>query len=183
VLLARLTTRPAVALTSGTWLPAPRTVAAFQLTDQSGRPRSNADLLGHPTLLFFGFTYCPDVCPTTLAAVAGALRRAPGTGMQVLFVSVDPERDTAAALKDYLGAFDREFIGLRGDAQATAPLMKSLGAIAMREPLPGGGYTVDHTATLYLLDHRGRLVAVFTPPYDPGQLAADFERLERADLL
>ena len=103
--------------------------------------------------------------------------------MQVLFVSVDPERDTAASLKDYLAAFNPDFIGLRGDAQALQPLMKSLGAIAIRQPLADGNYTMDHSATLYLLDHQGRLVAVFTPPYSPAGLAADLERILRSGRL
>jgi protein SCO1/2 len=182
-LVARLTTRTPLALEGGTWLPEPRTVAAFRLTDQAGRERSNADLQGRPSLLFFGFTYCPDVCPTTLAALTGALRRTPLPGVQVLFVSVDPERDTAAGLKDYLGAFSRDFIGLRGDAQAMDPLMQSLGAIAIRQPLADGSYTLDHTATLYLLDRHGRLVAVFTPPFAPERLAADFDRIARSGRL
>jgi protein SCO1 len=183
LLVARLTTQTPVALEAGTWLPEPRTPAAFRLTDQTGRERSESDLQGHPSLLFFGFTFCPDVCPTTLAALTDALRRTPLPGVQVLFVSVDPERDTAASLKDYLGAFNRDFIGLRGDAQAMEPLMRSLGAIAIRQPLGDGSYTMDHTATLYLLDTRGRLVAVFTPPFAPERLAADFDRIARSGRL
>jgi len=183
ILVARLTTHTPLALDSGTWLPEPRPVAAFRLSDQAGRERSDADLRGRPSLLFFGFTYCPDVCPTTLAALSAALRSAPLPGVQVLFVSVDPERDTAASLKDYLGAFNPDFIGLRGDAQAMQPLMRSLGAIAIRQPLADGSYTMDHTATLYLLDTRGRLVAVFTPPFVPERLAADFERIARSGRL
>lgn len=183
MLVGRLTTHTPLVLDGGTWLPEPRAVAPFRLSDQTGRVRSEADLRGHPSLLFFGFTYCPDVCPTTLAALADALRRSPIPGVQVLFVSIDPERDTAASLKEYLGAFNRDFIGLRGDAPATEPLMHSLGAIAIRQPLPGGNYTMDHTATLYLLDTRGRLVAVFTPPFAAERLAADFDRIARSGRL
>ena len=182
-LVARLTMHAPVALEGGTWLPQPRPVADFHLDDQNGRERSGADLRGHPTLLFFGFTYCPDVCPTTLAALSEALRQQSLPGLHVLFVTVDPERDTAPTLSAYLGAFNREFIGLRGDAQALKPLMQSLGAIAIRQPLAGGGYTMDHTATLYLTDTRGRLVAVFTPPYSAERLATDFARIARADRL
>ena len=182
-LVARLTSQAPVVLEGGTWLPRPRPVAGFHLVDHTGRERSAADLRGHPSLLFFGFTYCPDVCPTTVAALTEALRRQPLPGLQVLFVSVDPERDTGAVLGSYLGAFNREFIGLRGDAQALQPLMQSLGAIAMRQPLAGGGYTMDHTATLYRIDTHGRLVAVFTPPYSAERLAADFSRIARADRL
>ena len=183
VLVARLTAPAPLALEGGTWLPEPRSVGAFRLTDQNDGERRSAELAGHPALLFFGYTYCPDVCPTTLAALAEALRRAPLPGVRVLFISIDPERDTAASLKEYLGAFNRDFIGLRGDAQAVEPLMQSLGAIAVRQPLAGGGYTLDHTATLYLLDTRGRLVAVFTPPFTPERLAADFGRIARSGRL
>ncbi|MCC7462636.1 MAG: SCO family protein [Gammaproteobacteria bacterium] len=183
VLVARLTSHAPLVLEGGTWLPQPRAVADFHLYDQNGRPRGAADLRGHPTLLFFGFTYCPDVCPTTLATLNAALARRPLPGLQVLFVSVDPERDSAAVIGSYLAAFNREFIGLRGDAQALQPLLQSLGAIALRQPLGGGGYTVDHTATLFLVDTRGRLAAVFTPPYSAERLAADFSRIARADRL
>jgi protein SCO1/2 len=182
-LVAQLSTRAPIELEGGTWLPQPRAVADFRLRDQNGRERSAADLRGHPTLLFFGFTYCPDVCPTTLAALSEALRRQPLPGLQVLFVSVDPERDTAAVLGSYLAAFNPEFIGLRGDAQALQPLMRSLGALAVRQPLAGGGYTMDHTATLYLMNARGLLVAVFTPPFSAARLAADFAHILRAGRL
>jgi protein SCO1/2 len=182
-LVARLTTQTPVVLEGGTWLPQPRAVGDFRLSDPNGRAYGTAELRGHPTLLFFGFTFCPDICPTTLAALNEALRRQPLAGLRVLFVSVDPERDTAAVLGSYVGAFNREFIGLRGDAQALQPLLQGLGAIALRQPLAGGGYTMDHTATLYLLDTRGQLVAVFTPPYSAERLAADFARIAHADRL
>ena len=94
-----------------------------------------------------------------------------------MFVSIDPERDSAATLQVYLGAFSKDFVGLRGDQAALAPLLKSLSAIAVRENLPGGGYTMDHSATLYLLDTRGRLVAVFSPPFAAAGLAADLQQV------
>ena len=92
-------------------------------------------------------------------------RAAPLPGAQVVFVTIDPERDSAANLQVYLGAFSPDFIGVRGDAAALAPLLSSAGAIAIRQNLPDGSYTMDHSATLYLLDTRGRLVAVFSPPF------------------
>jgi protein SCO1/2 len=175
-LLARLL-GGAVPLTSGTWLPRARPVAEFHLQDLSGGQFTRDNLRGHPTLLFFGFTSCPDVCPTTLAMLAQLQRQPPLPGTRVVFVSIDPERDSSALLQVYLGAFSKDFIGLRGDQAALAPLLKSLNAIAVRENLPNGSYTMDHSATLYLLDRDARLVAVFSPPFSASALATDLHQV------
>jgi len=169
-----------VALQGGTWLPRPRPLAEFHLQDTSGHDFGPNSLRGHPTLLFFGFTSCPDVCPTTLATLAQLQRQPPLPSAEVVFVSIDPERDSTAALQSYLGAFSARFVGLRGDRAALAPLLRSLNAIAVRDDLPGGGYTMDHSATLYLLDTQGRLAAVFSPPFTTTGLAADLSRIEAA---
>jgi protein SCO1/2 len=182
-LLAQLRSPPVVALESGTWLPQRRALAPFQLRDLAGRPFDTATLAGHPTLLFFGFTACPDVCPTTLATLAQMQRSAPLPHAQVVFVTIDPERDSADNLRVYLAAFSQDFVGLRGSNEALAPLLKSLGAIAARQSLPDGSYTMDHSATLYLLDTQGRLAAVFSPPFDATRLAADLQRIAAADQL
>jgi len=179
-LLARMLGASSVPLESGTWLPQPRALAESHLQDLSGAEFDRNSLRGEPTLLFFGFTNCPDVCPTTLATLTQVQRTAPLPGARVVFVTIDPERDSAANLQVYLGAFSKSFIGARGDAAALAPLLKSLGAIAMRENLPDGSYTMDHSATLYLLDSRGRLVAVFTPPFSAPKLTADLRRVAAA---
>jgi protein SCO1 len=178
--LARLLEPAAVTLQAGTWLPQARALDAFHLQDLSGREFGLPNLRGHPTLLFFGFTHCPDVCPTTLAALAQLQRAHALPGTQVVFVTVDPERDSAASLQVYLGYFDHEFIGLRGDQAALAPLLHSLSAIAVRQNLPDGSYTMDHSATLYLLDRAGRLVAVFSPPFAVAPIAADLQHLRTA---
>jgi protein SCO1/2 len=107
-------------------------------------------------------------------------RTTPLPGARVVFVTIDPERDSAANLQVYLGAFSKSFIGARGDALALAPLLKSLGAIAARQNLPDGSYTMDHSATLYLLDTRARLVAVFSPPFSAPKLTADLRRVAAA---
>jgi protein SCO1 len=180
VLLARTLGATSVPLETGTWLPQPRPLPQFHLKDLSGADFGLERLRGHPTLLFFGFTNCPDVCPTTLATLAQVQRAPPLPGSQVLFISVDPERDSAASLQVYLGAFNNRFVGARGDAAALAPLLKNLGAIAVRENLPDGSYTMDHSATLYLLDTRGRLVAVFSPPFSAPKLSADLHRVAAA---
>ena len=161
----------------------PRPLPQFHLKDLSGADFDLERLRGHPTLLFFGFTNCPDVCPTTLATLAQVQRAPPLPGAQVLFITIDPERDSAASLQVYLGAFSSSFIGARGDARALAPLLHSLGAIAMRENLPDGSYTMDHSATLYLLDRAGRLVAVFSPPFSAPKLSADLQRVATAGRL
>jgi protein SCO1/2 len=177
VVAARILGERAVSLTSGTWLPSPRAVSDFDLLDLSGHEFNLRSLRGHPTLLFFGFTNCPDVCPTTLATLAQAQRTDPLPGVQVVFVSIDPQRDTAANLAVYLGAFSPHFIGARGDQAGLAPLLKSLGAIAERQTLPDGTYTMDHSATLYLIDTHARLAAVFSPPFRTPELTADLRRI------
>ena len=179
-LLARMLGATSVPLESGTWLPQPRPLPEFHLQDLSGAEFDLTRLRGHPTLLFFGFTNCPDVCPTTLATLTQVQRTAPLPGTQVVFITIDPERDSAASLQVYLGAFSNSFVGARGNAAALAPLLKNLGAIAVRQNLPDGSYTMDHSATLYLLDSDGRLVAVFSPPFSAPKLAADLHRVAAA---
>jgi len=181
--LARMLAQPQLTLESGTWLPEPKSLAEFHLADLAGRRFGVENLRGSPTLLFFGFTSCPDICPTTLAMLTEVQRRAPLSGARVVFVTIDPERDSAANLRAYLDAFSKDFIGLRGDSQALSPLLKSLGAIAVRQPLPDGGYTMDHSATLYLLDTHGRLAAVFSPPFETTKLIADLASVARAERL
>ncbi|MFI4905909.1 MAG: SCO family protein [Steroidobacteraceae bacterium] len=179
-LLARMLGATSVPLESGTWLPQPRALAQFRLQDLSGAEFDLKSLRGQPTLLFFGFTNCPDLCPTTLATLTQVQRTAPLPGTRVVFVTIDPERDSAANLQVYLGAFSKTFIGARGDAAALAPLLGSLGAIAERQDLPDGSYTMEHSSSLYLLDTRGRLVAVFSPPFSAPKLTADLRRVAAA---
>ena len=182
-LVARMLAQKSLVLHSGTWLPQPRPLAPFTLKDLSGRAFGNSALLKHPSLLFFGFTSCPDICPTTLATMATLMKNAPLPDLQLLFASVDPQRDQAAILRPYLASFDPHFIGLVGSPQAMAPLLHSLGAIAEPHALPDGSYTIDHSATLYLLDTRGRMAAVFSPPFLAANLRADLERIARAAML
>ena len=182
-LMARMLAQKTVALQGGTWLPQPRALAPFTLTDVNGRPYGNAALNGHPSLLFFGYTYCPDVCPNTLAMLREVQRRLPLPGLQVLFISVDPERDTPAVLKAYLGSFDADFIGLHAEHDALTALLHDLAAEATREPTAGASYRLAHSATLYLLDTRGRMVAVYSPPVTAAVLTADLRSLARASLL
>lgn len=164
-------------LASGTWLPQARPIADFHLIDSDGRPVSRAALLGRPTLVYFGFTHCPDECPDTLAALARVKRRAAIPGLQVLFVTVDPQRDTPAVLAGYVRHFDPSFLGLTGDPAEIRRLAASLGIGITRVNLPGGGYDFEHTQAILLFDSRAREVGVFTPPFDVRQLAQSLSRV------
>jgi protein SCO1/2 len=166
---------PAPVLQTGTWLPEPRAVEFPALIDSSGTPFDTTRLAGGASVAFFGFTHCPDVCPTTLAQLAAIKRDGHLAGLRVLLVTVDPERDTPQVLRTYLAAFDPEFIGLTGEVQNLAALRESIGVAAARVDLPGGVYTMDHTAALFVLDGAGRLRAVFTPPLAPATLGADLD--------
>jgi protein SCO1/2 len=173
---ARQLDRGSPQLASGTWLPQRKAVIDFQLTDTSGHAFTRRDLLGTPTLVFFGFTHCPDVCPTTLLKLAQVRRRAALAGLRVLFISVDPQRDTPPALGLYVHAFDAQFQGLTGDPQTIGRLAANFGVAINRVELPGGDYTMDHSAVVFVLDGAARIVAVFTPPFDVAALSGDLAR-------
>lgn len=140
----------------------------FHLADATGKARSLADFRGKVTVLFFGYTHCPDVCPTTLADMAQAMRLLDKQSdrVQVLFVTLDPERDTAAMLAQYVPAFHPSFMGLRGDAQATAEAARAFD-VSYQKQLNKSGYTLDHTAGSYLIGPNGKTVLL--APY--GQRA------------
>ena len=133
---------------------------ALELTDHHGKLRRLEDFRGKAVVMFFGFTHCPDVCPTTLADMAQAMRQlgADADRVQVLFVTVDPERDTQEALARYVTAFDPRFLGLRGDLEATRTVAKEFKVYFEKRPgAAPGAYTVDHSAQTYVLDPQGRL--------------------------
>jgi protein SCO1/2 len=178
-LLSRHVGGGAIALQNGTWLPESRAIAPFELTDHEGQPFGNAQLAGIPTLLFFGYTHCPDVCPTTLALLTQLARDKPLPQLKLLFVTVDPKRDDQLTLKRYVEAFGGNLIGLRGDDAQLDPLLHSLSAVRFIEQTPGGSYTVDHSSTLYLIDGKGRLAAVFTPPFLLPALESDLRLAAR----
>lgn len=157
-------------LASGTWLPDARPVADFHLLDSHGRPFTRASLLGHPTLVYFGFTHCPDECPATLAELARVKKQADLPRLQVLFITVDPEHDTPAVLTGYLRHFDPSFLGVTGDPGEIRRLARNLGIGITRVTLPGGGYDFDHTMAILLFDSSAREVGIFTPPFDVRQL-------------
>jgi protein SCO1 len=158
-----------ILLTAG-WFSSPNgpQIAAiggpFRLINQDGQTVTDQDYKGRPFLVFFGFTHCPDVCPTTLFEVSEIMRNLgpDGDRMRVVFITVDPERDTPAAIKEYLSSFDPRMSGLTGDLDAIAAVAKSYRAFYRKVPLEQGGYTMDHTAIVYLMDKQGRFVAPFS---------------------
>ncbi|MDD5298041.1 MAG: SCO family protein [Rhodocyclaceae bacterium] len=148
----------------------------FHLRDPAGRPRSLADFRGKVVFMFFGYTQCPDVCPTNLSSMAQAMKQlgADADRVQVLFVTVDPERDTPELLANYVPAFDRRFLGLYGDAAATAATANEFKVYYHKRP--GGTpdtYTVDHSAGTYLFDPQGRLRLYEKHGEMPENLASD----------
>lgn len=131
----------------------------FQLTSHKGELVSDADLKGKPFALFFGFTHCPDVCPTTLWELS-ELMKALGPDAEkltVVFVTVDPERDTVDVLSNYLTSFDPRLVGLTGTPEQTESMIKLFRAYSKKVPTAGDGYTMDHTATVYLMNREGKL--------------------------
>jgi len=137
---------------------------SFTLTDQNGRTVSDAELKGHPFLVFFGFTNCPDVCPTTLFEVSEVLRALgpQADAMRAFFITIDPERDTPPVLKDYLASFNPRVVGVGGDAQELAKVAKEYRVYYKKVPTKDGDYTMDHTAIVYLMDKQGRFVSPFS---------------------
>ena len=181
-LASSLSRPPVVQLESGTALPVPGALSPFDLIDTGGAPMSPAQLRGHPTLVFFGFTYCPDVCPTTLALLANVQKQVAAdgkalAGLKVALISVDPERDTPEQLGSYISSFGRDLIGLTGRPPEIVKAQRSFGVASARVELAGGGYTMDHSATVFLLDSQARKVAVFTPPLRSAALVRDLQRL------
>jgi protein SCO1/2 len=151
---------------------------SFKLTNQDGQVVTDQDLKGHPFLVFFGFTHCPDVCPTTLFEVSEILRALgpDANRTRALFITVDPERDTPAVMKDYLSSFDPHLSGLTGDPEAIAAVAKAYRVYFKRVPLEQGGYTMDHTAIVYLMDKTGRFVSPFNVKRPIDTAAADLRR-------
>jgi protein SCO1/2 len=151
----------------------------FQLTDQNGKAVTDKSLKGKPTLIFFGYTHCPDVCPTSLFEISEVLRvmGKDADKINAVFISVDPERDTPATMKDYLSSFDPHLEGLSGDPAETAKVISSYRVYAKKVPTKDGDYTMDHTALIYLMDRDGKFVSPFNLKRTPEEAAADLKRL------
>ncbi|WP_267357875.1 MULTISPECIES: SCO family protein [unclassified Methylobacterium] len=151
----------AIVAQQGSRFSHPRKVGgAFAMADLDGRPVNQADLLGKPTALFFGFTHCPEVCPTTLATLSGALGRMgrDADRLNVVFVTLDPERDTPESLRDYLVSFDSRIRGFVGTPDQVARMADAYHVAYRRVPTKDGDYTMEHSATVALFDKAGRMV-------------------------
>lgn len=151
----------------------------FTLTDQNGRTVTQQDLLGKPAVVFFGFTFCPEVCPTTLQDLTSDLRELGGAAdrLNVVFVTVDPERDTPAPLRQYLSSFDPRIRGLTGTPEQVAAMEREYRVTARRVPLEGGGYTMDHTSYVMLFDAQGQFVEPIGYGETPERRRAALRRL------
>ena len=152
----------------------------FDLPDFDGKPRTLADFKGKVTVVFFGYTQCPDACPTTMAELSGILKTLgpDAKRVQVVFITVDPSRDTAALLKNYVTNFRPDFLALRGDEAQTQAIIKDFKLVV--EKVPGktaDSYTIDHTAGTYLFDPQGRIRLFASQSLDPALLSADIEAL------
>lgn len=150
----------------------------FALTDGDGRTVTDRDFRGSPHLVFFGFTRCPDVCPTKLFELSEMFRALGerGPAVRALFITVDPERDTPAAMKSYVSSFDRRIVGLTGSRAQIDQVVKEYRAFAKKVPLKDGDYTMEHTALVYLMGKDGRFIGSFNVEQAPDRAAAELVR-------
>lgn len=150
---------------------------SFAMIGRDGRVVANAELAGHPYLVFFGYTHCPDFCPAALLDISAVFKQlGPDKKVAALFVTVDPERDTPDVLRSYLENFDPRIFGLTGDAQKIEAIEKSFRVYAKKVPSENpSDYTVDHTGIVYLMDKRGKFVRAFNLQRPPQQAARELE--------
>jgi len=169
---------PVPATVNATVLPQTRVLPALNLIDQDGRPLAPDTLRQGWTMVFFGFTQCPDVCPTTLTLLAQTRKQLadlpPAQQPRVLLISVDPERDTPAVLKPYVTFFDASFRGATGTPEGVQQAATAFGIPFQKMPLPSGGYTMDHGAGLFIVAPDGGIAAYSSPPLTADGLASDF---------
>jgi protein SCO1/2 len=152
----------------------------LSLTDHTGKPRTLMDFNGKAVALFFGYTHCPDVCPTTMVDMKHAMKLLGGRAdeLQVLFVTLDPERDTQEVLAQFVPSFDKRFIGLRGSAQETAAVATSFKVYAKKVDEQGkGGYTIDHSAGMYVFDKKGKIRLYIDYGEKPADIANDIKQI------
>jgi len=173
-------TPPSVAIPGLLW-PNPKPLAPFELLDHTGAAFNLQRLAGKWTFLFFGYTHCPDICPSTmatLARVASHLAPEVRRGTQFVFVSVDPARDTRRHLAEYVRYFDPAFVGVSAELNALDALTRQLGIVHIRgNPDPQGEYVVDHSAAVLLIDPEGRMLGVFSAPHDASDIGDRFQRI------
>ncbi len=166
---------------SSTRFPVARELQPFELMDHHSAPFNQESLKQHWSFVFFGYTYCPDVCPTTLSVLNAVAQRLQDVDADARFVmvTVDPERDTPARLAEFVTYFNGDFVGVTGSDEELARLTGQLGILYNRVEAEGGGegYLMDHTAAVFLFDPDGRYHAVFTPPLSADKLAGDFRTM------
>jgi protein SCO1/2 len=178
---------PADEAQTATVLPQPRPLPDFALTDTSGREFTRASMRGRHRLLFFGFTHCPDICPLTLQVLATAVdeiaARAPEVVPEVVFVSVDPQRDSPDRIRDYLRNFDAQFVGVAGSDAALEPLVQALGVTVHKVETDGEHYNVVHNGTVFVIDPDAALVAIFGgSSHDAQTIVSDYLRIRGANV-
>jgi len=149
----------------------------FQLTDQSGKRVSDKDFRGRYMLIYFGYSFCPDVCPTTLAVMAQALEKLGDRSQRIapILITIDPERDTPKVLEDYVKAFGPSFVGLTGSVAEIKAVEKKYRVYAVKKPLEGGNYGMDHSSVIYLMGPDGKLVSFYDEAISPDDLAKDLK--------
>jgi protein SCO1/2 len=150
----------------------------FQLTDQSGKHVSDKDFRGRYMLIYFGYSFCPDVCPTTLAVMAQALEKLGDRSQRIapILITIDPERDTPKVLEDYVKAFGPSFVGLTGTPDEIKIVEKKYRVYAVKKPLEGGNYGMDHSSVIYLMGPDGKLVSFYDEAISPDDLAKDLKQ-------
>ena len=150
----------------------------YALTDQDGQPRASTDFHGKYQMVYFGYTFCPDVCPTTLAVMSAALDKMGIDQNRIvpIFITIDPDRDTPAVLKKYMAAFGPRFVGLTGKPDEIAEVEKEFRVYARKQPLAGGKYGMDHSSVIYLMGPDGKLVGFYDDPISPEDLAKDLKK-------
>lgn len=170
--------KPSPQVASGE-LPLDTIGGPFTLVGSDGQPFASSQLSGKPAAIFFGFTNCPDVCPTTLARLANLRKQlAKGdNGFSIVFITVDPERDRPADVGRYATLFNTPIIGLTGSPAQVDRVKKQFGVFSQKVPTPGGGYSVDHTATVFLLDRNGKFVATLSPDEANGPALDKIRRI------
>jgi protein SCO1/2 len=158
-------------------MSAPAFGSNYTMLASDGRALTSAEFSGRPYLVFFGYTHCPDYCPTTLFDISAVFKElGPDNKIAAIFVTVDPERDTPEVLKNYLGNFDPRIFGLTGDALKLEAIARAFRVYAKKVPSTGpGDYTVDHTGAVYLMDKRGKFVSVFDVQRPPQEAARELE--------
>ncbi|HWD49424.1 MAG TPA: SCO family protein [Rhizomicrobium sp.] len=150
----------------------------FHLIDQDGAPREDRDFRGRWMTIYFGYTHCPDVCPLTLSLMSDVMQRLGGKSSHIvpIFITVDPARDTPKIMKAYVASFGKNFLGLTGDAKSIALAEREYRVAAIRHPLPGGDYAMDHSSTIYLMDPGGKFVMDYDDSTKPDDIAADIAK-------